>query len=478
MIKKQEKIRLFQNNFLLTKEEVLESLESFEQHYQYEDEEENSQERREALLQLIRRFRAAVEEFRFPTISKNWWHFQYILNHRGLTLYLAYCETLEIGTDGSIKESTMGQLMPLLTVPCNYLTVEEYASYYQVKATTVRQWIRRGKIRSALKAGREWLIPDIVDRPHRGYEPVTYSWSRLTEELEEQFPFLKEGTSVYLYQDRADRTVYRCLIKNNGQEILRRITLTQQEREKMELALIGDSGVEAEELSECIMFVPDKKKDIWIEGGKKMEKDEFELYLSSMQEMKEQRLEFQTSNRFYDEDGIHIWSFDSALLSHDYGEDDENDEETEEIRVTVNGGIVIPEEIRFCGVEDEIIEYSSVWELCDAISGDLMAAYETVAEEGEGLKDEIIKELDLEEEYAVESSILFIEDITAKSTEDLRLFLRLFRVFAEGLPAKYSRVAMVLLHMEREKDSIRIFSECEWKIRKLDGEAVLAYRRI
>ena len=52
--------------------------------------------------------------------------------------------------------------------------VEEYAAATNTEAVTVRQWIRRGKLRNALKIGSEWRIPEITDPPRRGYTPVSY----------------------------------------------------------------------------------------------------------------------------------------------------------------------------------------------------------------------------------------------------------------------------------------------------------------
>ena len=63
-----------------------------------------------------------------------------------------------------------GQTFELVTVPSALLSVEEYAAVYNVSVTTVRQWIRRGKIRSAIKNGCEWSIPELAAVSGRGYQ--------------------------------------------------------------------------------------------------------------------------------------------------------------------------------------------------------------------------------------------------------------------------------------------------------------------
>jgi len=141
-------------------------------------------------------------------------------------------------------------------VKCDYFTVEQYATIHQVTPTTVRQWIRRGKLRTAQKAGRDWLIPAIADKPTRGFKSVTYTWDRLPKEIEETYPFLKGFDCVYIYQDEEQKTRFNCIIGYPGQSNRTKISLSLKEREKFELDLISNPTIKVEPLG--VMFKPSK----------------------------------------------------------------------------------------------------------------------------------------------------------------------------------------------------------------------------
>src|SRR5690625_4343364 len=110
---------------------------------------------------------------------------------------------------------------------------------HDVTATTVRQWIRRGKLRTAKKVGRDWLIPSITERPSRGFTNGYYHWLGLPNELKVKFPFLIEYNSIYIPQNEDEKSLFDCYLK--GQHSNKQITLSNNEREKLEVALIGCS---------------------------------------------------------------------------------------------------------------------------------------------------------------------------------------------------------------------------------------------
>lgn len=91
------------------------------------------------------------------------------------------------------------------------LNVEEYAKLYNVKSGTVRQWIRRAKIRSAHKTGNEWKIPILTTLPDRGYTPATYTWGYDTIEWPEEFRGLDIDMchKAHIEQEKGDKESYR-----------------------------------------------------------------------------------------------------------------------------------------------------------------------------------------------------------------------------------------------------------------------------
>ena len=62
-----------------------------------------------------------------------------------------YCDELILDDEGEIDSTSSSNSIIIVEEKCLYLSVEEYAKVYDVKPTTVRQWIRRGKIRNAKK---------------------------------------------------------------------------------------------------------------------------------------------------------------------------------------------------------------------------------------------------------------------------------------------------------------------------------------
>lgn len=71
------------------------------------------------------------------------------------------------------------------------------AKLYDVEPVTVRQWIRRGKLREAEKVGKEWRISELTDVPGRArYEPATYKWISRLKGIPEEFAFLSDYTNI------------------------------------------------------------------------------------------------------------------------------------------------------------------------------------------------------------------------------------------------------------------------------------------
>lgn len=90
-----------------------------------------------------------------------------------MELNLCQADEIEVEND-EISSMTSTIEHTLIRVECDYLTIEQYASMLGIEPVTVRQWIRRGKLRHAKKNGRDWLIPNTEDKPRRGFTCVQY----------------------------------------------------------------------------------------------------------------------------------------------------------------------------------------------------------------------------------------------------------------------------------------------------------------
>lgn len=141
---------------------------------------------------------------------------------------------------------------------------------------------------------------------------------------------------------------------------------------------------------------------------------EHDNYNQLMKELFDKNLSIDTHNYFQDEDGMYIWHFTSSLRKTIF---DENDEREDKIIAAFEQGIIIPNAISFCE-ECEHIGYGSAWELCDSISGDMLDVYETLTEPDGGIKEDIIRELNLSEENRFDSEIRYISEISYENIED------------------------------------------------------------
>lgn len=255
-----DRLSLFNGNVLLNKREILESFDDFVSHHQEKNNQKGySEGKRKVLLSLCQQFRKELLEKDIPSQAKNWLYYEYSITNDSIELSLYKCDNAEFDDDGGLSEMTGTKEYTLVEVKCEYLTVEQYADQYGVTTTTVRQWIRRGKLRTAKKSGRDWLIPALADKPKRGFQDVSYEWKLLPVEIIEAFPFLADVKSIYISQDKADKKIFWCITGWPGNDHRQRIKMTGRERERLEILLIGTPGIAVSELESGIMFVPAKK---------------------------------------------------------------------------------------------------------------------------------------------------------------------------------------------------------------------------
>ena len=248
-----DKLLLFDAQMLLNKREILDSFDDFVRHHQDRRNEEGySEGRHKMLLSLCDAFRQALVSTDIPRIAKHWRYYHYEVTQDSIELTLWRCTEVTFDADGEVDTISSSEEYKLIEVKCDYLTVEQFASLHQVTDITVRQWIRRGKLRTAKKEGRDWLIPALTDKPTRGFMRVTYYWDSLPPEISEKFPWLRDSQSVYLHQGD-DKKTFHCTTQR-GQFVLDKV-----ERERLELALIGAKGVTVDEAITAIQFVPGKR---------------------------------------------------------------------------------------------------------------------------------------------------------------------------------------------------------------------------
>jgi excisionase family DNA binding protein len=155
-------------------------------------------------------------------------------------LNLCHADEIEI-ENNEITGMTSSVEHTLITVECDYLTVEEFAAMHDVQHVTVRQWIRRGKLRHAKKIGRDWLIPDTEEKPQRGFTSVQYVVENETKIESYEFPLLAICESIFILQDQDNKNKFICYLDNYKTKFNSKLELTRSEVERLEHTII-ESG--------------------------------------------------------------------------------------------------------------------------------------------------------------------------------------------------------------------------------------------
>lgn len=243
-MKNKKSLEVFNKYVSRTKEEIIKEFEDYYNYFKTDEEEieSMSKEYRKCFYNLCENFLNKLKEIDIPKLTDDWWYYSFYVHKDRIVLDLELCDDIEIDED-EVSEMTSTSEFELLNVKCNYLTVNEYAKLYSVSDITVRQWIRRGKIRSAKKNGREWLIPELVDKPSRGFIPVQYFFNDdIPLFLIEKYLFLKNAKSMFIDKNKEDSGLYNVYIRYDDKKNPELEKVSNKRRENLEIDLIS-SGV-------------------------------------------------------------------------------------------------------------------------------------------------------------------------------------------------------------------------------------------
>lgn len=194
-------------------------------------------------LMLIRQFYDLVKHTLLLKQLEPEWIYSCEIDDTGASLNLCHISDLTVNEEDMITSVCINEEFQLIKVNTKLLTVEEYANIYKVSVGTVRQWIRRGKIRRAIKAGSEWRIPELAEPYGRGYSTGIYNCTRNIENIPEIYSFISSAYRIEIEQIDYDTYEIRCDIRGNDEDVY--IKMNGKEREKFELFLISNSDIEA-----------------------------------------------------------------------------------------------------------------------------------------------------------------------------------------------------------------------------------------
>ncbi|KAF0194459.1 MAG: excisionase family DNA binding domain-containing protein [Bacillota bacterium] len=231
---------LFREHHLFSREDVLKSLELFIAHEKDNEDPGYSPGVLGNRIKLCEKFYAAVKKCKLPVLTELWWFYEYDLLENRMELNLCQASDIEV-ENGEISTMTSTVEHTLITVECDYLTVEQYAAMLGVELVTVRQWIRRGKLRHAKKAGRDWLIPSTEDKPSRGFTSVLYIVEDDARIDSDEFPLLAVSNRITIVQDQDKKSRFICYLSNDITKFRSELELTRSDVERLEHTII-ESG--------------------------------------------------------------------------------------------------------------------------------------------------------------------------------------------------------------------------------------------
>jgi excisionase family DNA binding protein len=254
-------LKLFKENHLLTKQEILYSIDKYIEHCKESYIEEDwSIIKRDNMIGLCYQFKSTIERAKIPQILNKWYFYDYNFNSDSIQLNLYYCEDIQFDGYGEISYMESSEVFELIKVKCEYLSIEEFAFMFKVKVQTVIKWIKNGRIRSVKLYGNDWLIPKIADKPKRKFESADYYWSEKIRSDDNQFAFLEKCSHVYIYQDDTNKEMYSVILNDLNDQYIGTLALTKMQREKLEYFLISLPEVRCITASECIKYVSIKKE--------------------------------------------------------------------------------------------------------------------------------------------------------------------------------------------------------------------------
>ena len=240
--------QIFEEDFLTTKDDILRDIDSLLKSIARNKDEDSkrSQAYYKRYVDLVERFRDKIMKNTFPRKLEEWWYYEYEVHETGMVLYLNHSSKPHMDNEGNITFLSVDTSFELLKVSTKMLTVEQYAKANDVTTTTVRQWIRRGKLRTAVKQGGEWRIPELAEIKERGYTFVQYKWDEYLTGFPEKYEFVNNYALVTISQNKEQKNMFdisfcRKRRKNIAAEY--ELQLDIKEKEKLELLFISDPFV-------------------------------------------------------------------------------------------------------------------------------------------------------------------------------------------------------------------------------------------
>ena len=242
-----ENRRIFREQKLISKADVLQGIqelkeECLKQGGQKRGKESEYTKRR---IREIERFENEIKRKVIFDAPDEWWSYSIEMRSSDISLFLEHYKVLFPAKGTPIMDLQNDEKYCLLTVKAKLLTVEEYAKLHRIEHVTAVTRIRRGKLRSAVKFGKEWRIPALSPPPTEGYTPATYSWDTYLSRLPIRYELFNDYSRADFYQDQEDPKKYHAFFTGEGVDPLD-IECDRDQRGSIEQLLVAHPDVNCE----------------------------------------------------------------------------------------------------------------------------------------------------------------------------------------------------------------------------------------
>lgn len=144
------------------------------------------------------------------------------------------------------------------------MAAEQYARMNDLEHVAVVTRIRRGKIRSAVKVGKQWRIPELAAPIERGYQSAAYSWYGKLSGMPVAYRVIEDYQRVDIFQDAIQHALFHIrMTKEDGTGV--EFTCDRRQRDKIEQALIAHPDVQC--LSDEIIRISFKDQECRVRKG-------------------------------------------------------------------------------------------------------------------------------------------------------------------------------------------------------------------
>lgn len=246
----------FRENCLLTENDVMDAADQLIDYWDTQKEKYGEKYCFHA-KRLTEDFKDIVKRHDLFTAPEGMWSFAIEVRGGGIYLLLENYEIHKAHAGNKLIQERR-EWYELLSAKARLLTAEEYAQMNELEHVAAVTRIRRGKIRSAVKVGKQWRIPELAEPIERGYKPAEYDWIGKLSGIPKQYKIMEDYSHAYFFQDMEDRTKYHVRFTGENIDPLE-FTCDRRQRGRIEQVLIAHPDIRC--LSDVIVRV-DRKANL------------------------------------------------------------------------------------------------------------------------------------------------------------------------------------------------------------------------